>query len=92
MLPKLKPPPRKPGPKETKGESNDVAAMPTPAPKLLENFSVISTDKFLISYHCEGSQDLADVAFQVNGVLRADINYRVSVATDRKSILWQRAI
>jgi hypothetical protein len=29
--------------------------------------------------------------FHVNGVLR-DTDYRVSVATDRKSISWQRAI
>ena len=33
MPPKLKPPPRKLGTKKTKGESDDVAAMPTPAPK-----------------------------------------------------------
>jgi hypothetical protein len=92
MPPKLKPLPRKPGTKKTKGESNDVAAMPTSAPKPPENFSVDSTDKFLVSYHCEGSQDLTDVAFQVNGVLRADINYCMSIATDRKSILWQCAI
>jgi hypothetical protein len=34
---------------------------------------------------------LADVMFHANGVLR-DTDYRVSVATDRKSISWQRAI
>jgi hypothetical protein len=39
------------------------------------------------------AHDLADVMvmFHVNGVLR-DTDYRVSVATDRKSISWQRAI
>jgi len=66
--------------------------MPPPAPKPPVSFSVDSTDKFLVAYHCEGSQDLADVVFHVNGVLHADINYRVNVAADRKSILWQRAI
>jgi hypothetical protein len=56
------------------------------------NFSACSTDKFLISYHCEGSQDLADVVFHVNGVLHTDIDYCVSVATERKSISWQHGI
>ncbi len=74
MPPKLKPPPRKPGAKKTKGESDDAAAMPPPAPEPPVNFSVDSTDKFLVSYHCVGSQDLADVVFQVNGVLRDDID------------------
>jgi hypothetical protein len=92
MPPKLKPPPRKPSAKKTKGESDDAAAMPPPAPEPPVNFSVDSTDKFLVLYHCVGSQDLPDVVFQVNGVLRNDINYRVSVATDGKSILWQCAI
>ena len=31
LPPKVKPPPRKPGTKKTKGESNGVAAMPPPA-------------------------------------------------------------
>jgi hypothetical protein len=92
MPPKFKAPPRKPGAKKIKGEIDDVTAMPPPAPKLPVNFSVDSTDKFLVAYHCEGSQDLADVVFHVNGVLHADIDYRVSVAADRKSISWQRAI
>ncbi len=56
------------------------------------NFSVNLTDKFLVSYHCRGSQNLADVVFHINGVLRADIDFCVSVATDRKSISWQRTI
>ena len=90
--PKFKAPPRKPGAKKIKGESNDVAAMPPPAPKLPVNFSVDSTEKFLEAYHCEGLQDLADMVFHLNGVLHADIDYRVSVAADRKSISWQRAI
>jgi len=92
MPPKFKAPPRKPGAKKIKGESNDVAAMPPPTPKLPVNFSIDLTDKFLVAYHCEGSQDLADMVFQVNGVLHADIDYHVSVAADRKSISWQRAI
>ena len=94
MPPKLKVPPRKPGAeKKIKGESDDdVAAMPPPAPKPPVNFSIDSTDKFLVAYHCKGSQDLADVAFHVNGVLHADIDYRVSVAADRNYISWQRAI
>jgi hypothetical protein len=60
MPPKLKAPPRKPGAKKKmKGESNDdVTAMPPPAPKPPVNFSVNLTDKFLVAYHCEGSQDM----------------------------------
>ncbi len=62
--------------KKMKGESDDdVAAMPPPVLKPPVNFSVDSTDKFLVAYHCEGSQDLADVVFHVNGVLHADIDY-----------------
>ena len=49
------------------------------------------SDKFRVSYHCKGKQDVADVVFHVNGVLR-DTDYRVSVAADRMSISWQRAI
>jgi len=92
LPPKFKTPPRKPGAKKIKEKSNDVAAMLPPAPKLRMNFSVDLTYKFLISYHCEGSQDLADVVFHVNGVFHADIDYRGSIAMDRKSILWQHAI
>jgi hypothetical protein len=44
-----------------------------------------------INFNWQGNHDLADVMFHVNGVLR-DTDYRVSVATDRKSISWQRAI
>jgi hypothetical protein len=94
MPPKLKAPPRKPAgaKKKMKGESDDdVAVMPPPAPKPPENFSVDSTDKFLMSYHTKGKQDVADVMFHVNGVLR-DTDYHVSVAVDRKSISWQHAI
>jgi hypothetical protein len=74
-----------------KGESNDVAAMHPPAPKLPVNFSVDSTDKFLLSYYCEGSQDYADVVFHINRVL-CNEDYRVSVATDGKAVSWQHAI
>jgi hypothetical protein len=77
--------------KKTMGESDDIAAMPSPAPKPPVNFSVDSTDKFLLSYYCEGSQDYADVVFHVNGLLR-DKDYHVSVATDGKAVLWQRTI
>ena len=57
------------------------------------NISVDLTDKFLIAYHCEDSQDLlTDVVFQINRVLHAAIDYRVSVAADEKSISWQHAI
>ena len=94
MPPKLKAPPRKPGAKKKmKGQSDDdVAAMPPPAPKPPVNFSIDSTDKFLVAYHCKGSQDLADVVFHVNGVLHADIDYHVCAAADRMSISSQRAI
>ena len=92
MPPKLKPPPRKPaGTKKTKGESAAAAATPPPAPKPPENFSVNSTEKFLVSYHTKGTQDITDVVFHINGVLR-DTDYHVSVAADRKSVSWQRAI
>jgi len=93
MPPKLKAPPRKPaGSKKTKGDSAAAAATPPPpAPKPPENFSVDSTDKFLVAYHTKGKHDVADVMIHVNGVLR-DTDYRVSVAADRKSISWQRAI
>ena len=81
MPPKLKLPLWKPaGAKKTKGESAAAAAMPPPAPKPPENFSVNSTDKFLMSYHTKGKQDVADVVFHVNGVLR-DADYQVSVAS-----------
>jgi hypothetical protein len=87
MPPKLKAPPRKPaGAKKTKGDS--AAAAESPAPP---NFSVDSTDKFLVAYHTKGKHDVADVMFHVNGVLR-DTDYRVSVAADRQSVSWQRAI
>jgi hypothetical protein len=64
---------------------------PPPAPKPPVNFSVDSTDKFLVSYHCKGMQDIADMVFHVNGVLR-NTDYHVSVSADRMSISWQRAI
>jgi len=93
MPPKLKTPPRKPAAKKpTKKESDDdVTAIPPPAPKPPVNFSFDSTDKFLVSYHCKGKQDVADLVFHVNGLLH-DSNYCVSVAADRKSVSWQRAI
>ena len=87
MPPKVKPLPTK----LTKKDSAAAAAMPPPTPKPSENFSVDSTDKFLVSYHTKGKQDVADVMFHINGVLR-DTDYRVSVAADRKSVSWQRAI
>ncbi len=83
MLPKVKPLPSKPSAKKTKGESSDVAAMPPPIPKPPVNFSVDSTDKFLVSHYCEGSQKYADVVFQVNGLLRDDTDYCMSIAMDK---------
>ncbi len=80
MPPKVKPPTKEP----TKRVSIAAAAMPLPAPKPPVNFSVDSTDKFLVSYYCESSQDYADVVFHINGVLR-DKDYRVSVAMDGKA-------
>ena len=93
MPPKLKAPARKPADtKKTKGDSAAAAETPPPpAPKPPENFSVDSTDKFLVAYHTKGKHDVADVMFHVNGVLR-DTDYRVSVAADRQSVSWQRAI
>ena len=93
MPPKLKAPLRMPDTeKKIKGESNDdVAAMPPPAPKLPVNFSVDSTDKFLMSYHCKCKQGVADVVFHINSVLR-NTGYRVSIAADKKSVSWQRTI
>ncbi len=44
-----------------------------------------------MAYHTKGKHDVADVMFHVNGVLR-DTDYRVSVAADRMSVSWQRAI
>jgi hypothetical protein len=62
-----------------------------PATQLRGNFSVDSTDKFLVSYHCKGKQDVAAVVCHINGVLR-DTNYPVSIVTDRKSVSWQNVI
>ena len=95
MPPKLKAPRRKPaGSKKTKVDSAAAAATPpppAPKPKPPETFSVDSTDKFLVAYHTKGKHDVADVMFHINGVL-CNIDYRVSVAADRKSVSWQRAI
>ena len=88
MPPKMKPLPTKP----TKKDSTAAAATPPPpTPKPPENFSVDSTDKFLVAYHTKGKHDVADVMFHVNGVL-CDTDYRVNVAADKKSVSWQRAI
>ena len=63
---------------------------PPPAPKP-SIFNISCTDVFGVSYFCEGSQDFAEVTLHVNGVLR-DIDYRVSVAPDGKSINYVRAV
>ena len=63
---------------------------PPPAPKPTI-FSVSSADMFGVSYYCEGTQDFAEVAFHVNGVLH-DIDYCVSVAPDGKAIFYVRAV
>lgn len=63
---------------------------PPPAPKP-SIFNISCTDVFGVSYFCEGSQDFAEATLHVNGVLR-DIDYRVSVAPDGKSINYVRAV
>ena len=58
---------RKPpaGAKKTtkKAESDDVAAVPAPATKPPENYSIDSTEKHFISYYVKGKSDVADVYF-----------------------------
>ena len=55
------------------------------------NLSIDSNNKFLGSYYCEGMQDYADMVVHINGVLRGG-DYHMSIATDGKSILWQRGV
>jgi predicted porin len=62
-----------------------------PTPKSLITFSIDSTDKFSVSYYCEGTQDYADVTFHINGVLR-ECDFRVTIGDNGKSVLWQRAV
>ncbi len=89
MPPKTKPIPRKTAPKR---ESPNVAdEMPPPTPHIIANFSVNSNDKFRVSYYCEGSHDYVDMVVHINGVLHNG-DYRVSIATNRKSVSWQRGI
>ena len=88
------PPTTKPIPRKTaiKRESTEVAAeMPPPAPRVIANFSVNSNGKFLVSYYCEGSHDYVDMAVHINGVLH-DGDYRMSIATNGKSVSWQREV
>jgi hypothetical protein len=40
-----------------------------PAPRPPSNFSVDSTNKFGITYYCEGTKDFSDVVIYVNGCL-----------------------
>jgi hypothetical protein len=74
-----------------KAESKDVAEVPPPAAKPPVNYSVDSTDNHLVAYYVKGNTDVADVVFFINGVVR-DTEYRVTVAADRKSISWTRAV
>ena len=69
-------------------EERKVTPPPAPKPTI---FSVSSADMFGVSYFCEGTQDFAEVAFHINGVLR-DIDYRVSVSQDGKAINYIRAV
>ena len=71
-------------------KTTEKKVTPPPAPKP-SIFSISCTDVFGVSYFCEGNQDYAEVALHVNGVLR-DIDYRVSVAPDGKSIHYVRAV
>ena len=87
MPPKLA---KKP-PAAAKAESDDVAAVPAPATKPPENYSVDSTEKHFISYYVKGNLDVADVVFLVNGVVH-DTEYRVTVAADRKSVTLRHGV
>jgi hypothetical protein len=73
---------------ESKDDDDEV---PPPAAKPPVNYSVDSTDNHLIAYYVKGNADVADVVFFINGVVR-DTEYRVTVAADRKSISWTRAV
>lgn len=84
MPPKLKPAAAKKAP-------IDTAEAAVPPPKSLITFSIDSTDKFSVSYYCEGTQDYADVTFHINGVLR-ECDFRVTIGDNGKSVLWQRAV
>ncbi len=65
--------------------------MTLPAPRPLSNFSVNSTNKFAIAYYCKGTQDYADMAIHVNGIVQVS-EYRVSVTQDGMSASWQHSI
>ena len=92
MPPKLaKKPPATAKKATKKAESDDVAAVPAPATKPPENYSVDSTEKHFISYYVKGKLDVADVVFLVNGVVH-DTEYRVTVAADRKSVTLRRGV
>ncbi len=69
--------------------TTEMKTLPTPRPPL--NFSDDSTDKFGIAYYCEGTQDFADVVIHINRCLY-ESKYRMSIAQDGMSILWQRSI
>ena len=87
------PPKKKPAARPTAAAAASTVekkVMPPPDPKP-SIFSISCTDVFGVSYFCEGSQDFAEATLHVNGVLR-DIDYRVSVAPDGKSINYVRAV
>ncbi len=65
--------------------------MTLPIPSPLSKFSIDSTDKFAIAYYREGTQDYADVVIHFNGMVQVS-KYRVSIAQDRMSVLWQCSV
>jgi hypothetical protein len=73
----------KPAPK------TETTTLPAPSPP--SKFSVDSTDKYGIAYYCMGTQDFAVVVIHINGVLYKS-DYRMSVAQDGMSVLFQRSI
>jgi hypothetical protein len=62
-----------------------LAAVAAPRTKPL-TFSIDSTEKFAVTYYCEGNQDYAHVIFHINGTF-CKRHYHVNVAQDGKSLL-----
>ena len=64
------PPKKKPAKRPAAAAASDVETVTPPPATKPSIFSVNSSDKFGVSYFCEGNQDYAEVAFHINGVLR----------------------
>ena len=64
--------------KTTGDESDEVAVMPPHAPAK-KNFSIDTTDRFLVAYFGKGLNDYADVAIMVNSTIKKG-SYNVQVA------------